>query len=139
MKHTRYIIHQTAREALISRIADELGKEPGIGFAYLHGSVLDSETVHDIDVGLYVRKPEDERRSGYEAELSSLLTAMARIPVDVRVLNDAPLGFVYHVLRGRLLVCHDDELLSAILEDVARRYLDLAPLLRQGTKDAFAA
>lgn len=139
MKDTRYIIQPTGREALIRRLADELEKEPGIGFAYLHGSALDSETVHDIDVGLYVRKPEDERRAGYEAELASRLSAIARIPVDVRVLNEAPLAFVYHVLRGRLLVCRDEELLSAILEDVARRYLDLAPLLRQGTKDAFAA
>lgn len=139
MKDTRYIIQQTAREALIRRLADELRKESGVGFAYLHGSAFDSETVHDIDVGLYLRNPENESRSGYEAELSSRLTAIARIPVDVRVLNDAPLAVVYHVLRGRLLVCHDEEVLSAILEDVARRYLDLAPFLHQGTKDAFAA
>ncbi|MCC6140643.1 MAG: hypothetical protein IT389_08510 [Nitrospira sp.] len=139
MKTTRYIIQPPAREALIRRLADELGKEPEIGFAYLHGSALDSETVHDIDVGLGLRKSENERGSGYETELSSRLTGIARIPVDVRVLNDAPLAFVYHVLRGRLLICHDEELLSAILEDVARRYLDLAPFLRQGTKDAFAA
>lgn len=59
--------------------------------------------------------------------------------MDVCVLNEAPLSFVYHVLRGRLLVCRDEECLTEILEDVARRYLDLAPLLRQGTKDAFAA
>ena len=139
MKGTRYTIQPTAREALNRRLADELGKEPGVGFAYLYGSVLDSETVHDIDVGLYLRKSENERRSGYEADLSSRLTAMARIPVDVRVLNEAPLSFVYHVLRGRLLVYRDEDLLTSKLEDVARRYLDLAPLLHQGTKDAFAA
>lgn len=139
MKDTRYIIQPTAREALICCLADELGKEPGVGFAYLHGSLLDSDTVHDVDVGLYLREPMAGASASVASELSSRLTAMARIPVDVRVLNDAPLAFVYHVLRGRLLVCHDEELLSAILEDVARRYLDLAPLLRQGTKDAFAA
>lgn len=139
MKDTRYIIQPTAREALIRLIADELEKEPGVGFAYLHGSLLDSDTVHDVDVGLYLREPMAGASASVASELSSRITAMARIPVDVRVLNDAPLGFVYHVLRGRLLVCHDDELLSAILEDVARRYLDLEPLLRQGTKDAFAA
>lgn len=55
------------------------------------------------------------------------------------MLNESPLSFVYHVLRGRLLVCRDEDFLTQMLEDVPRRYLDLAPLLRQGTKDAFAA
>jgi uncharacterized protein len=72
-------------------------------------------------------------------ELSARLTALVEMPVDIRILNDAPLSFLYHVLRGRLLVNYDDELVTAIIEDVARRYLDIAPLLLKGTKDAFAA
>lgn len=138
MKHARYTIQHEGREALVRRLAAELEKESAIGFAYLYGSLLDSETVHDIDVGLYF-EPLTERSSSIAAELSARLTAAAGLPVDVRILNDAPLSFLYHVLRGRLLVCRDEALLSTIIEDVARRYLDLAPLLRQGTKDAFAA
>jgi hypothetical protein len=38
-----------------------------------------------------------------------------------------------------LLLCRDETFLTDMLEDVARRYLDLAPFLRNGTKDAFAA
>lgn len=49
------------------------------------------------------------------------------------------LHYQYHALRGRLLVCNDEDFLTDLIEDVARRYLDLAPLLRRGTKDAFAA
>ena len=138
MKRTQYRIQPQTREALARRLAEELEKEPTIQFGYLYGSVLDSDTVHDVDVGLYLREPEDATSAATSIDLSNRLTAIVGMPVDVRVLNEAPLTFVYHVLRGRLLVCHDEECLTETLEDVARRYLDLAPLLRQGTKDAFA-
>lgn len=139
MKRTRYTIQPDDREVLARRLTAELEKDSAVAFAYLHGSLLDSDTVHDVDVGLYVRASEAERGSSIASKLSARLTAVAGVPVDVRVLNGAPLSFVYHVLRGRLLVCRDEDLLTTMLEDVARRYLDLAPMLRQGTKDAFAA
>lgn len=139
MKHTRYTIQHEGREALVRRLAAELEREPGVGFAYLYGSLLETDTVHDIDVGLYLRESMDQPGFMIAAELSARLTALVEVPVDVRILNDAPLSFLYQVLRGRLLVCRDEALLSTIIEDVARRYLDLAPLLRQGTKDAFVA
>jgi predicted nucleotidyltransferase len=139
MKRKRYTIQPDARDALVRCLTAELEKDSAVAFAHLHGSLLDSETVHDIDVGLYVRESEAERGSAIASELSVRLTAVAGIPVDVRVLNEAPLSFVYHVLRGRVLVCRDEDLLTTMLENVARRYLDLAPLLHQGTKDAFAA
>jgi predicted nucleotidyltransferase len=139
MKRTRYTIQIEAREELLRRLAAEMERESAIGFAYLYGSLLDTDRVHDIDIGLYLREPIAKTGSAIAPELSARLTAMAEVPVDVRILNAAPLSFMYHVVRGRLLVCRDEALLTTILEDVARRYLDLAPLLRQGTKDAFAA
>ena len=139
MKRTRYTIQPEAREALVCRLTAELEKEPTVAFAYLHGSLLDSEAVHDVDVGLYLCTSEAERSATIVAELSARLTAAAGLPVDVCALNEAPLPFLYHVLRGRLLICRNEDLLTTMLEDVARRYLDLAPLLHRGTKDAFAA
>jgi len=138
MKDIRYTIQPDVREALVRRLTVELEKESAVAFAYLHGSLLDSDTVHDVDVGLYLREAEAERGAAIASELSARLTAALGLPVDVRILNAAPLPFLYHVLRGRLLLCRDEDLLTTILEDVARRYLDLAPLLHQGTKDAFA-
>lgn len=139
MKRERYTVQSEACESLLRRLTTELEKESVVGFAYLYGSFLDTETVHDIDVGLYLREPMTKPGVAIASEVSARLTAMTGLPVDVRVLNEAPLSFLYHVLRGRLLVCRDEALLTTILEDVGRRYLDLAPLLRQGTKDAFAA
>ena len=99
MKRTRYRISPETRESLVRRLTYELEKEPTIRFAYLYGSVLDSDTVHDVDVGLYLHEFKAETGAAAALNLSNRFTAIARMPVDVRVLNEAPLSFMYHVLR----------------------------------------
>lgn len=139
MKRTQYRISPETRESLVRHLAEELEKEPEIRFAYLYGSVLDSDTVHKVDVGLYLHESEVPTSAATSIDLSNRLAALVGMPMDVPVLNEAPLSFVYHVLRGRLLVCRDEECLPEMLEYVARRYLDLVPLVLQGTRDAFVA
>jgi predicted nucleotidyltransferase len=139
MKTVTYTIRPEQREALFSQLPIELSQELGIRFAYLYGSVLESDRVHDVDIGLFLDDTVVAQQAQIVEMLSAKLTAAVRLPVDIRVINDAPLSFLYHVLRGRLLLCRDEGFLTDMLEDVARRYLDLAPLLRSSTKDAFAA
>ena len=64
MKRTNYTIRKEAREALVRKLAVELKTEPAVGFAYLHGSLLDTEVVHDVDVGVCLRASEVGRSSG---------------------------------------------------------------------------
>lgn len=137
MKQRLYTVSSEHRKRLVSRLRAALEREPAVRFAYLYGSVLESDRVHDV--GLYLQK--DALAGGAEISeaLSANLTAEVGMPMDFRILNEAPLSFQYHALRGRLLVCNDEDFLTDLIEDVARRYLDLAPLLRRGTKDAFAA
>lgn len=116
----------------------ELDKEPEVTVAYLYGSSLSETMIHDVDVGVYLHPSALGRIPAIAAALEDRLSSMLGLPVDIRVLNQAPVTFLYHVLRGSLLLCRDEKFLSAILEDVARRYLDLAPLIRQSTTEAFA-
>lgn len=139
MKTIAYTISPEQRAALSQRLREQLADEPDIRFAYLYGSVLESDRVHDVDVGLFLNDTAVSRQATIADGLSTKLTAAVRLPIDVRVLNDVPLSFLYHVLRGQLLLCRDEPFLATMMEDVARRYLDLAPLLRFSTKDAFAA
>jgi hypothetical protein len=139
MKTVAYTVSSEQREALPHRLREQLEQEPGVLVAYLYGSVLESDRVHDVDVGLFLDDTAVLRQATIADRLSASLTAAVGLPVDVRVLNEAPLSFLYHVLRGRLLLCRDEAFLTDMLENVARRYLDLAPLLRSSTKDAFAA
>ncbi len=71
-------------------------------FAVLYGSAVDSEIFRDLDVGIMVdraRVPADSSLD-YAFELSARLEKSLHFPVDVRVLNDAPLPFRYNVSRG---------------------------------------
>jgi hypothetical protein len=139
MKTVVYTVSPEQREALLHRFREHLGQEPGVRFAYLYGSVLESARVHDVDVGLFLDDTAVPRQATIADRLSATLAAAAGLPVDVRVLNNAPLSFQYHALQGQLLFCRDETVLTDMLENVPRRYLDLAPLLRTSTKDAFAA
>jgi predicted nucleotidyltransferase len=139
MKTVAYTVSPEQRAEMSQRLREQLGREPGVRFAYLYGSVLESDRVHDVDVGLFLDNAAVLQKGTITDSLSTRLTAAVGLPVDVRVLNGAPLSFLYHVLRGQLLLCNDEAFLTDMIEDVARRYLDLAPLLRSSTKDAFAA
>ncbi len=94
--------------------------------------------IHDVDVGLYLYDSHLTRRSEISGALADRLSAAIELPMDIRILNTAPVSFLYHVLRGHLLFSHDEKLLTDLLEEIPRRYLDMAPLLRQYTKEAFA-
>lgn len=139
MKTAAYSVSPEQRAEMSLQLRKELEREPGVRFAYLYGSVLESDKVHDVDVGVFLDDAAAPQKGTIAENLTVTLTSAVRVPVDVRVLNEAPLSFLYHVLRGRLLLCRDEAFLTDMIEDVARRYLDLAPLLRSSTKDAFAA
>jgi len=124
------------RERVATRLAHELGQEAGVAFAYLHGSFVGGTAFHDVDVAVVAALPSAEAFP--VAALAERLSAAGALPVDVRLLNGAPVSFAYHAFRGRLLFSRDEELLTGVLEDAARRYLDAEPLLRQATREAFA-
>jgi uncharacterized protein len=74
----------------------------------------------------------------YVADLTQRLAGFVPFPIDVRILNDAPVSFLYHVLIGRPIHIQDEDVLTNLMEQTVRQYLDMAPLLRQSTREAFA-
>ncbi len=139
MKTILHTVSPTQREEIYLRLRDVLAKEPGVRFAYLYGSILESDRIHDVDIGIFLDETAVAHQSHILDNLSTTCRAATNVPVDIRILNDAPLSFLYHVLRGRLLSCRDEAFLTDMMEAIARRYLDLAPVLRISVKDAFAA
>ncbi len=57
------------------------------------------------------------------------------IPVDVRVVNQAPLHAQYAVLTGELIHLADLDYFVSVAESVVPRYLDLRPLREQALRD----
>jgi predicted nucleotidyltransferase len=48
-----YQTYTIDRPKLVETIVSQLEKEHDLAFAYLYGSAVEQQTVHDIDVGLY--------------------------------------------------------------------------------------
>ena len=113
-------------------LVEHLRLYPEIQFAYLHGSALEGLAYHDLDVALYLEPahPAAEDAFDYEMRLSVELTQALGFPVDVHVVNQAPLGFQHTAVQGDLLLVRDANLLLSYLESVGRRYIEFAHLGR---------
>lgn len=126
------------RERLVQEIVPLLRVREEVVFAYLHGSFLTEEIFRDVDLALYMTATPDldANLRWYEVDLGVDLTFKMRTPIDVRVLNDAPVAFRYHVLKGRLLFTRDDEFLDEFRIRTWDEYCDFAPFARRYLREA---
>ncbi len=141
MSKKSYSFSQDEKQGIIKRIDDDLQPRAEIVFAYVYGSFVEvtDTPIHDIDVGVYVTGIKKEASAQYAVDMAQTLGRKAKLPVDVFVLNFAPLSFLYHVFRGSLLFTRDEDIRTQIVEDTVRRYLDMKFLVQRGVKEAFAA
>lgn len=127
------------RERITRTLVTELENEPDLELAWLYGSFLTADKFRDIDIGVHLSATA-EIRLQRGLELAVRLDREIGFPIDVRVLNDAPVTFLFHVFReGRLLLSRNEERLADLMERTVREYLDAAPLLRQATIEAYGA
>ena len=125
-----YRVKDEERNKLLERLRQELLKQEDILFAYVHGSFIEVESFKDLDVAVWVNDP--ERSFEYSVNLSVKLELKLRVPIDVHVLNEAPLPFKHHVFtRGVLLFSRDEELRAKVADLTLREYIDLLELRRR--------
>ncbi len=127
-------------ETILETLAAHLSRHPEILFAYAHGSLVDGVPIYrDVDVAVYVDPAWAQGRDlfAYEMDLAVRLTVDLhreiglRVPVDIQILNRAPLLFRMHVIRdGRLLFARDEAALADFVEATARHHMDMESLLR---------
>ena len=123
------------REAILTALSRELAECDDVAFAYAYGSFVQQDQFRDIDVAVWTGSDTPRRT---DTTLATELSRMTNYPVDVRVINQAPVAFLFHVLRGRVLAVRDERLLADLIERVARTYHDRAPLVRRAMREAFA-
>ncbi len=121
------------REKLIATIRNHLAARPDVLFAYLHGSFLAGGPYRDIDIAVFVDTQQigAPRRRRYEADLAVELQLTLGQPVDVRLLNDAPLAFRYHATNGVPLVARDREARDEFRARTWDMYFDFLPFARR--------
>jgi predicted nucleotidyltransferase len=129
MMQRQYKMGYKAKENIKSAIREILKTKTEVGFAFLHGSFLEDGSFHDIDVAVFISEDEiPEDFLDYELFLSSILESRVRLPVDVKILNHAPIAFRYEVTRGEAISCRDEEARLRFVENAWNEYLDYKPV-----------
>ena len=109
-----YELGPEKREETAKKLAEALRREERVALAFLFGSFLEG-VFRDVDVAVYLSGEVDLLdAAAYAEELSSRLTTLVGLPVDVVVLNFAPTWLRKRAFSGRELVVKD-ELLYADL------------------------
>lgn len=128
------------RKKLTQRLKEILINEEIILFAYLHGSFLSEEEFNDIDIALYLDEKAMEKIEPVDFELSLFLRIekYLKVPVDVKLLNCAPLSFRYHATRGYLLLNRLGSKREEFLCRTWGEYFDFQPMAKIYLKEVLS-
>ena len=119
------------RPKVLETIAARLRKtDEKIVAAYAFGSFLRPEPFRDIDIGILLAStPSDPLQ--YELETEGVLSRHIRLPVDVRLLNQAPVSFSQAAIRGKVIVDADPDCRSDFENRTLKHYFDFARYRRR--------
>jgi len=135
--HRRFFLPEKERLSICRLAARLLAKRKEIIFAYAFGSFLEEATFRDVDIGVYLQKGTIPREKVFEYELSlgAELEREIHYPVDIKVLNYAPVTLCHSVTSGKVLFSRDDEVRYEWVEKTWDVYLDMQYFLRNSLRD----
>ncbi len=127
-----YTATEEEKTEIQNKIRTLLGEEKHIIYAFLHGSFLTDVLFRDIDIGILVKDLPSSEYFNYEFELSEKIRNAIKVPyeVDVRIINNAPLPFRFHVIKGKVIHSKDPDAIDEYIISTARSYFDIEPLRR---------
>jgi|Deesub1362B_J571_1020462.scaffolds.fasta_scaffold03213_5 hypothetical protein len=133
MREKYRYLDESRKGEVLNVLKEALCEERGLCVAYVHGSFLEGGPFHDIDLALYYHPFPRFNILDKELDLEilleeALIKAGFRIPVDVRIINEAPLSFRYQVIKGgELLLVRDDNKRVDFEVLTLTKYFDFAP------------
>jgi predicted nucleotidyltransferase len=129
------------RDSVCAALRRALEPRRELSFACLHGSFAAGEAFRDIDLAVWVEPAAlgDFRGWRYASALAGDLERATGMPVDVQVLNDAPLAFRYHALRGHPLLVRDRDFFDDLRARTWDDYFDFRPFARQYLREVLGA
>ncbi len=137
----RYNINIEEKEQVISKIGSKLFEKEEIIFAYIYGSFIESN-FRDIDIGVYLDENiiQMNKYLDYSLELSlELETTIKKYPLDVIIINYAPLSLVFRITQGKLLFIKDENFWVDYVTKVWSLYHDHSITSRNILKDIITA
>lgn len=123
-KHTvaaykKRAVEETIRAFFLNECAE-------ITTAYLFGSFVTGEPFSDVDLAFLTGKS-PERSSSFELSLETRIESLIKLPVDVRLIDKAPITFSQNVIRtGKVILDRDPNFRAAFESIVLRQYFDFS-------------
>ena len=135
----KYSLKHIQKESIIEDIASVLEKHDKIVLAYVFGSFIHRDAFSDIDIGVLT----DEDMGScldFEFNLEIEIEDIVNYPMDVRVINNAPLSFCQNVLRhGRVILERDADMRADFVGKILKEYFEFAPFRRRYLREVVNA
>jgi len=106
-------------------------QEPSVIFVYIFGSFVTHSSFRDLDLAIYINPAGIPDLASFEHNLGTRLELSIRLPVDLVLLNEAPLSLKFYVTKGQLLFSRNENVRLQFLERTWIQYWDFQPLRRQ--------
>lgn len=120
------------RKPILQKIAEHLEKSRDEIYAvYAFGSFISKKKYSDIDLAVLLEK-ETYDPFPYESHLEIELEEIVGCPIDLRILNNAPLSFCYTVIQTGIVILDKKPDARPDFESrIIRQYLDFAYFQRR--------
>ncbi len=131
-------MHRYSKSDITSILTRLLTDRPEILFAYLFGSVIESDRFRDVDVAVFVepeKAPEDWLT--YVLRLTADIEQAVGYRADVVLMNNAPDHLIHSIAKGILLIDRDEEFRSDWIERSLSRHFDYQPTRRRAVAELF--
>jgi predicted nucleotidyltransferase len=136
----RRTLDRAERDLLIAQIRDTLDGARAVVFGHVFGSLITDTPIADVDVAVLLDagKAPPPTHLDVQLELTGRLEDALHLPVDVVILNHAPLSLQLAAVRGRVAFSRDQTARQAFLERVSLQALDTAFLRRLALREVLS-
>jgi predicted nucleotidyltransferase len=98
-----------------------------VSVAYVFGSFVKGKIFNDVDIGLLLEK-NFQPDALYEVRFAGQFEKALGASFDIRILNDRPLRFLFHILQdAKLIYVRDDRYRIKFEQSVLTQYMDIKP------------
>lgn len=129
-------LEKSKRDQVIGEITALLSTEKKVVFAYLHGSFKQGLSFRDIDLAVFTTDNLPKKHLDYELMLEEKIEHKIKLPIDLKVLNNAPPTFCYMVIKkGQVLLVRDDSKRVDFEVSTLKQYFDILPFRQRYLKE----
>jgi len=136
----KYTLKKSEKGKIIAKISSCLSqRHDEIITVYIFGSFISSRSFSDIDIGV-ITTIELNDSLEFELELENRLEKAIKYPVDVRVLNQAPISFSQNVFRtGRVIIDKNPNVRADFVSRILKQYFDFSPFQQRYLQEVLNA